>query len=74
MQVAGRRTVPVEVGQHYMQEDWGTSLMTLDDFIHQHITSAAGAGVQSVFGVHARNATCTLAALCGCLGSTVQVT
>ncbi|WIA41876.1 hypothetical protein OEZ86_009200 [Tetradesmus obliquus] len=35
--VAGRRTVPVELGQHYLQEGWGTALMTLDDFIAQHM-------------------------------------
>jgi len=32
-QVAGRRTVPVEVGSHYLAEGWGTRLMTLQDFI-----------------------------------------
>jgi lysine-specific demethylase 8 len=32
-QVAGRRTVPVEVGTHYLAEGWGTRLMTLDAFI-----------------------------------------
>jgi hypothetical protein len=32
-QVAGRRTVPVEVGSHYLEEGWGTRLMTLTDFI-----------------------------------------
>jgi hypothetical protein len=33
VQVAGRRTVPVEVGSHYLAEGWGTQLMTLGDFI-----------------------------------------
>jgi hypothetical protein len=32
-QVAGRRTVPVEVGSHYLAEGWGTQLMTLDAFL-----------------------------------------
>eukprot|EP00878_Enallax_costatus_P033099 GHUV01036486.1.p1 GENE.GHUV01036486.1~~GHUV01036486.1.p1 ORF type:complete len:470 (+),score=171.44 GHUV01036486.1:702-2111(+) len=44
--VAGRRTVPVELGQDYLQEGWGTSLMTFDDFLYKHITPAAGPGVQ----------------------------
>lgn len=39
VQVAGRRTVPVELGQHYLQEGWGTQLMTLDNFITQHMMS-----------------------------------
>ena len=35
--VAGPRTVPVEVGRHYMAEGWGQRLMTLSDFIQLHI-------------------------------------
>lgn len=35
--VAGLRTVPVEVGRHYMAEGWGQRLMTLSDFIKLHI-------------------------------------
>ena len=35
--VAGPRTVPVEVGRHYMAEGWGQRLMTLSDFIKLHI-------------------------------------
>ena len=31
--VAGNRTVPVEVGEHYLQEGWGQKLMLLSDFI-----------------------------------------
>lgn len=31
--LAGNRTVPVEVGEHYLQEGWGQKLMLLSDFI-----------------------------------------
>lgn len=33
LQVAGRRTVPVEVGSHYLAEGWGSQLMTVDEFM-----------------------------------------
>eukprot|EP00879_Flechtneria_rotunda_P012352 GHRR01012899.1.p1 GENE.GHRR01012899.1~~GHRR01012899.1.p1 ORF type:complete len:596 (+),score=223.77 GHRR01012899.1:674-2461(+) len=42
--VAGRRTVPIEVGQHYLQEGWGTTLMTLDEFIRQHLAESSTSG------------------------------
>ncbi|GBF98434.1 hypothetical protein Rsub_11079 [Raphidocelis subcapitata] len=42
--VAGRRTVPVEVGEHYLRDDWGTELMTLGDFLRRHVIGPAGAG------------------------------
>ena len=32
-QVAGCRTVPIEIGSRYTDEDWTQSLMTLNDFI-----------------------------------------
>ena len=32
---AGRRTVPVEVGQHYLADQWGQRLMLFSDFLHQ---------------------------------------
>ena len=31
--LAGNRTVPVEVGEHYLQEGWGQKLMLLSDFM-----------------------------------------
>jgi lysine-specific demethylase 8 len=31
--VAGLRTVPVEIGQHYAKDDWSQQLMTVNDFI-----------------------------------------
>ena len=36
-QLAGHRTVPVEVGRTYLEEGWGTQLMTLQSFLRQHV-------------------------------------
>ena len=38
---AGARTIPVEVGEHYLQEGWGQKLMLLSDFISDHLVEAA---------------------------------
>ena len=35
--VAGQRTVPVEVGSHYLEEGWGQQLMPLADFLDRHV-------------------------------------
>ena len=35
--LCGRRTVPVEIGAHYMEQQWSQKLMTVDEFIQQHI-------------------------------------
>ena len=35
--VAGPRTVPVEIGSRYTDKEWTQKLMTLSDFIDQHI-------------------------------------
>uniref|UniRef100_A0A8D2E453 Bifunctional peptidase and arginyl-hydroxylase JMJD5 n=1 Tax=Sciurus vulgaris TaxID=55149 RepID=A0A8D2E453_SCIVU len=44
-EVAGCRTVPVEVGSRYTDEAWSQTLMTVDDFISRHIVSqASGVG------------------------------
>jgi len=37
--VAGRRTVPIEVGRHYLDEDWGQQLLTLGEFIDHYVVS-----------------------------------
>ncbi|GLC35226.1 hypothetical protein PLESTB_000587900 [Pleodorina starrii] len=34
---AGGRTVPVEVGDHYLAEGWGQQLMTMRDFLRRHV-------------------------------------
>ncbi|XP_048349186.1 bifunctional peptidase and arginyl-hydroxylase JMJD5 [Sphaerodactylus townsendi] len=36
-QVAGSRTVPVEVGSRYTDEEWSQTLMSVDDFISHYI-------------------------------------
>ncbi|XP_015261837.1 PREDICTED: lysine-specific demethylase 8 [Gekko japonicus] len=36
-QVAGSRTVPVEVGSRYTDEEWSQALMSVDDFISRYI-------------------------------------
>lgn len=41
--VAGMRTVPVEVGRHYLAEGWGQRLMLLSDFIERHLQQPPGA-------------------------------
>lgn len=35
--VAGRRTVPVELGKHYLADGWGQSLTTMEGFVRQHV-------------------------------------
>ncbi|XP_042522630.1 bifunctional peptidase and arginyl-hydroxylase JMJD5 [Dipodomys spectabilis] len=36
-EVAGHRTVPVELGSRYTDEDWSQTLMTVDDFISTYV-------------------------------------
>ena len=38
--VAGQRTVPIELGKHYLEEGWGQSLISLGDFLRRHIMQA----------------------------------
>ncbi|KAG3259535.1 lysine demethylase 8, transcript variant X1 [Ictidomys tridecemlineatus] len=40
-EVAGCRTVPVEVGSRYTDEEWSQRLMTVGDFISKHVASEA---------------------------------
>ncbi|EGG17288.1 transcription factor jumonji [Cavenderia fasciculata] len=35
--VAGFRTVPIEIGRTYLDQDWSQKLITLDQFINQYI-------------------------------------
>lgn len=39
--VAGPRTVPVEVGKHYLAEGWGQRLMLFSDFVKLHVQQEA---------------------------------
>ncbi|XP_033921289.1 bifunctional peptidase and arginyl-hydroxylase JMJD5 isoform X2 [Melopsittacus undulatus] len=43
-QVAGCRTVPVELGSRYTDEEWSQKLMTVDDFIGQYIVNEKSMG------------------------------
>ncbi|XP_005405191.1 PREDICTED: lysine-specific demethylase 8 isoform X2 [Chinchilla lanigera] len=38
-EVAGCRTVPVEVGSRYTDEDWSQTLMTVEEFVSKYITN-----------------------------------
>lgn len=40
LNVAGHRTVPVEVGRSYMDEGWGQSLMLFSKFLNEHLIGA----------------------------------
>ncbi|XP_055483328.1 bifunctional peptidase and arginyl-hydroxylase JMJD5 [Psammomys obesus] len=40
-EIAGCRTVPVEVGSRYTDEDWSQTLMTVNEFIQKYILSEA---------------------------------
>ena len=35
--IAGSRTVPVELGSRYTDEDWSQKLMTLSEFIDRYV-------------------------------------
>ncbi|TMW60294.1 hypothetical protein Poli38472_000336 [Pythium oligandrum] len=35
--IAGFRTVPVEIGSSYVEDDWGQQLMTLNEFIDKYL-------------------------------------
>ena len=37
----GYRTVPVEVGQHYLAANWGQKLMTVTDFLARYVVSGS---------------------------------
>ncbi|XP_051487616.1 bifunctional peptidase and arginyl-hydroxylase JMJD5 [Apus apus] len=43
-QVAGCRTVPVELGSRYTDEEWSQKLMTVSDFINQYIVNQNSVG------------------------------
>ena len=40
--VAGPRTVPVEMGRHYLAQGWGQHLMLFSDFVKLHVQTEAG--------------------------------
>ncbi|CAG2101451.1 unnamed protein product, partial [Medioppia subpectinata] len=44
--VAGYRTVPIEIGSKYTDEEWSQKLMTINEFIAKYLTDGAG-GVEA---------------------------
>jgi len=42
LQLAGPRTVPVELGAKYTDHSWTQKLMTIDDFVEKHMRSCDG--------------------------------
>lgn len=46
--VAGYRTVPVELGSRYTAEEWSQKLMTVADFIDNHVTKVSAVSVGAV--------------------------
>lgn len=38
--IAGSRTVPIEIGSRYTEEDWSQSLITFSEFLQSHIIKA----------------------------------
>ncbi|OQR85447.1 hypothetical protein ACHHYP_11816 [Achlya hypogyna] len=41
--VAGMRTVPIEIGSSYLDDDWSQTLMPLSQFIDEHVTTTSAA-------------------------------
>ncbi|KAL0592427.1 hypothetical protein ABG067_000535 [Albugo candida] len=39
--VAGLRSVPIEIGQSYMDDDWGQKIMTINKFMDEFIISSS---------------------------------
>lgn len=50
--VAGFRTVPVEVGSKYTDEDWGQKLMTIHEFISNFIKNQDDTGPVGYLAQH----------------------
>eukprot|EP00873_Tetraselmis_striata_P021099 jgi/Tetstr1/441363/TSEL_029612.t1 len=48
----GFRTVPVEVGEHYLADGWTQRLMTLSDFITRHVEGGCGDGERAYLAQH----------------------
>lgn len=45
--VAGCRTVPVEVGSRYTDEDWSQTLLTVNEFIDKYILNKVSASLSN---------------------------
>uniref|UniRef100_A0A672YBI0 Lysine-specific demethylase 8 n=1 Tax=Sphaeramia orbicularis TaxID=375764 RepID=A0A672YBI0_9TELE len=46
--VAGCRTVPVEVGSRYTDEEWSQTLLTVNEFIDQYVLNRVSDGAKAV--------------------------
>ena len=53
LHVAGARTVPVEVGEHYLAPSWRQELMPLARFLEAHLSSGGGAAGRGYLAQHA---------------------
>lgn len=42
LSIAANRTVPIEIGSHYVDTNWSQKLMTFKDFIRKHYLSEDG--------------------------------
>eukprot|EP00741_Cyanophora_paradoxa_P012322 tig00000169_g11907.t1 len=49
---AGLRTVPVELGSHYLADGWGQKLMTLSEFIDRHVLAPEPGGPVGYLAQH----------------------
>ena len=45
--VAGPRTVPVELGKHYLADGWGQQLMLFSDFVKLHVKQEAAQAAEA---------------------------
>ena len=51
-QIAGHRTVPVEIGSRYTDDTWGQKLMTISDFIDDHIINCQQSSSKGYLAQH----------------------
>ena len=51
---AGLRTVPVELGSHYLADGWTQKLMPFDRFLDQHVVHAAEAAAAAAAAAAAK--------------------
>ncbi|KAF0701629.1 Aste57867_7944 [Aphanomyces stellatus] len=51
--VAGARTVPVEIGSSYLEDNWSQTLMTLREFIDEHIVLGQASAAPGYLAQHA---------------------
>ena len=50
--MAGCRTVPVELGSKYTEENWSQCLMTVDEFVDKYVVSSPGGGGSGYLAQH----------------------